>query len=81
MLVFELIWRPVSKTDLRLSGATVVDPEVFLALVRYIERGEIKPLVAATFPLPEIVAAQQMFMRKEHVGKLVLIPPSHPGID
>jgi NADPH:quinone reductase-like Zn-dependent oxidoreductase len=58
--------------DLRLIGCTVLDQEVFPNLVGYIERGEIQPLVAATFPLSEIVAAQQLFLTKQHVGKIVL---------
>ena len=42
----------------------------------YVERGEIRPPVAATYPLAEIVRAQQDFLAKRHVGKLVLIPPA-----
>ena len=32
----------------------------------------IKPLIAATVPLAEIVAAQEAFLTKRHVGKIVL---------
>jgi NADPH:quinone reductase-like Zn-dependent oxidoreductase len=42
--------------------------------VRYIERAEIRPLVAAVLPLPEIIAAQQQFLAKAHTGKIVLVP-------
>ncbi|WP_394698683.1 zinc-binding dehydrogenase [uncultured Sphaerochaeta sp.] len=38
------------------------------------EKGEIRPLLAGVFPMEEIVAAQQEFSRKHHVGKLVLSP-------
>ena len=44
---------------------------MFENLIGYIERKEIKPLVAKT-PLTDIVKAQQEF-EKKHVGKLVLI--------
>ena len=37
--------------DLNLIGCTSWDEPVFPNLVRYIERGEIKPLVAKTYPL------------------------------
>ena len=47
---------------------------MFENLIGYIERKEIKPLVAKTFPLTDIVKAQQEFLEKKHVGKLVLIP-------
>jgi NADPH:quinone reductase-like Zn-dependent oxidoreductase len=48
---------------------------VFPNLVGYIERGEIRPLVAATFPLERIADAQRAFHEKRHVGKFVLLPP------
>jgi len=60
--------------DLRLLGCTVLEPAVFESLVGYIERGEIRPVVAKTFPLKEIVRAQQEFLAKQFTGKLVLIP-------
>jgi NADPH:quinone reductase-like Zn-dependent oxidoreductase len=60
--------------DLRLFGCTVLDDDVFANLVGYIERGEIKPLVAGVHPLKDIVAAQQEFLLKRHTGKIVLIP-------
>jgi NADPH:quinone reductase-like Zn-dependent oxidoreductase len=41
----------------------------------YIEKGEIRPLVAKMFPLEQIVQAQREFAKKQHVGKLVLMPP------
>ena len=61
--------------DLTLLGCTVQEDAVFENLVSYIERGEIRPLVAKTFPLPEIRRAQEEFLAKTFVGKLVLIPP------
>lgn len=61
--------------DLSFFGCTMLGDRVFADLVSYIERGEIKPLVAATYPLADIVRAQQDFLAKKHVGKLVLIPP------
>ncbi len=61
--------------DLTLVGCTAWDEPVFGDLVGYVERDEIRPLLAATFPLEEIVEAQRTFLAKEHVGKLVLVPP------
>ncbi len=58
--------------DLTFTGATVVPPGVFADLVGYIERGEIRPLLAATWPLAELRAAQQAFIDKRHVGNLVV---------
>ena len=63
--------------DIRMIGCTAWDEPVFLNLVSYIERGEIRPLVAMIFPLENIINAQKEFMEKRHVGKFVLIPPSN----
>lgn len=62
--------------DLTLIGCTAWDEPVFRNLIGYIERGEIRPLLHKTFPLEQIAAAQREFARKQHVGKLVLIPPA-----
>jgi NADPH:quinone reductase-like Zn-dependent oxidoreductase len=61
--------------DLTLIGCTAWDEPVFPNLVSYIEKGEIRPLVAKTYPLEQIADAQREFTKKKHVGKLVLIPP------
>lgn len=60
--------------DLTLIGCTGWDEPVFPNLVSYIERGEIRPLLAGTWPLENIANAQQEFLRKTHVGNFVLIP-------
>lgn len=60
--------------DLRLFGCTILEPEVFPNLVGYIERGEVRPVVASTHPLSAIVAAQRAFLAKRHIGKIVLLP-------
>ena len=60
--------------DLTFYGCTYQPIEVFKNLIGYIEKGEIKPLVAKTYPLKNIKKAQEDFMLKKHVGKLVLLP-------
>ena len=70
--VVDLDLRTLYLKDLRLLGCTVLEAQVFPNLIGYIERGEIKPLVAATYPLTDIVAAQVAFLTKRHVGKIVL---------
>ena len=62
--------------DLILIGCTAWDEPVFPNLISYIEKAEIIPLVAKTFPLQNIVEAQQEFLKKQHVGNFVLIPPT-----
>ena len=65
--------------DVTMVGCTAWDEPVFPNLIAYIERDEIRPLVAKTFPLEQIVLAQQEFLEKRHVGKFVLIPPPEPA--
>jgi NADPH:quinone reductase-like Zn-dependent oxidoreductase len=72
--VVDLDFRTLYLRDIRLLGSTAWDEPVFPNLVGYIERGEIRPRVAKTFPLTDIVAAQREFLQKAHVGKFVLIP-------
>lgn len=60
--------------DLRLIGCTILERDVFPNLVSYIERGEIKPLVSCTYSLKDIVKAQEAFLTKQHIGKIILIP-------
>ena len=61
--------------DLTLIGCTAWDEPVFSNLISYIERNELRPLVAKIFPLERIADAQREFLEKKHVGNFVLIPP------
>lgn len=70
--VVELDLRTLYLKDLTLAGCTVLGAGVFAGLVRRIEAGEAQPMVAATFPLERVVDAQEYFLRKSHVGKIVL---------
>jgi NADPH:quinone reductase-like Zn-dependent oxidoreductase len=72
--IVELDVRTLYLKDLSLIGCTFQEQKVFENLIGYIERNEIKPLVAKSYPLKDIVQAQQDFLAKNHVGKLVLVP-------
>ncbi len=71
----ELDVRTLYLKDLTLIGCTFQEDVVFENLVGYIERGEIRPVVAKTYALKEIAQAQAAFLAKKFTGKLVLIPP------
>ncbi len=58
--------------DLTFYGCTIFEPHVFSALVKYIEAGEIKPMLAASYPLESLPEAQQAFIDKKHVGNIVV---------
>jgi NADPH:quinone reductase-like Zn-dependent oxidoreductase len=73
---------PVVALDLRrlylpqrqLIGSTMHTPAHFRRLAEIAVDGGVEPIVAATYPLAEIAAAQERFGRRDFVGKLVLIP-------
>jgi len=60
--------------DLSLLGCTAWAAPVFPNLVGYIERDEVRPVVARSFPLRDIALAQAEFLHKRHVGNFVLVP-------
>ena len=73
--IVELDMRDMYLKDITLIGSTAWDEPVFPNIIKYIEKGEIEPLVAKVFPLDQIAEAQREFMLKQHFGNFVLIPP------
>jgi NADPH:quinone reductase-like Zn-dependent oxidoreductase len=73
--ISEIDIRTLYLKDLTLFGCRFQEDEVFENLIGYIERGEIRPVVAKSYPLSKIAQAQEDFLAKKHTGKLVLIPP------
>ena len=71
--IVELDLRTLYLKDLTLIGSTRQDPRVFTDLVSYIEAGEIHPMVAETYPLRELRAAQEAFLDKSHTGKIGIV--------
>lgn len=70
--IVQLDVRTLYLKDLSFFGCTVLTPAVFGNLVRHIEKGHIRPLVAEIYPLEQIAAAQSAFEAKAHTGKIVL---------
>lgn len=68
----ELDVRTLYLKDLSFFGCTRLEPQVFGNLIKRIETGAIKPLVAETYALKDIISAQQAFSEKGHIGKIVL---------
>lgn len=74
--VVALDMRDMYLKDITLHGTTGWDEPVFPNLIGYIERQEIRPLVARTFPMSNIAEAQTAFADKSYVGNFVLVPPT-----
>ena len=73
--IVSLDMRDMYLKDITLIGCTAWDAPVFPNLISYIEKNEIRPLVAKVFPLEQIAQAQKEFMSKTHFGNFVLVPP------
>ena len=70
----EAIQRQAIEWILAERGATIVPPHLFGDLVGYINRREVRPLLAATYPLADFHDAQRAFIAKSHVGNIVVVP-------
>jgi D-arabinose 1-dehydrogenase-like Zn-dependent alcohol dehydrogenase len=68
----DLDLRTLYLRDLTFHGCTITSTSVFPDLVGYIERGEILPMLAASYPLEQLKDAQQAFIDKRHVGNIVV---------
>ena len=64
--------RTLYLNDLTFTGSTVLPPDTFNDLVGYIERKEVKPILAATYSIEEFHTAQQAFIDKRHTGNIVV---------
>jgi NADPH:quinone reductase-like Zn-dependent oxidoreductase len=65
--------------DIDLRGVSRPGISTFATLVDLISTGELRPPVAATFPLSELVAAQDAFLARGHVGKVVVTVDHDPA--
>lgn len=70
----ELDLRTLYLRDLTFTGSTVLDTDVFPRLIKIIESGAVRPVLAATYPLADLKLAQKAFIEKNHTGNIVVIP-------
>lgn len=68
----QLDLRTLYLRDLTFTGSTIVPPNIFKDIIGYIERGEIRPALAATYPLQDLAKGQQAFIDKLHSGNIVV---------
>jgi NADPH:quinone reductase-like Zn-dependent oxidoreductase len=70
--IVELDLRTFYLNDLTLTGSTIVPPDTLAKLVSYIEAGDVKPVLAATYPLSQLREAQAAFIAKTHTGNIAV---------
>ncbi|MGW5359208.1 alcohol dehydrogenase family protein [Actinopolymorpha pittospori] len=66
--------RTVYLRQLELIGSSFGTHEDFAEVVEYAASARLRPLLAATYPLAELGAAQRAFVAKDFFGKLVVQP-------
>lgn len=70
--IVELDLRTLYLHDLTLVGSTHQADNILADVVRYIEAGELKPMVAAVHDLSDLRAAQETFLEKRFIGKVAI---------
>ena len=70
--IVDLDLRTFYLRDLTFTGSTVIPPNIFDDLVRYIERKEIRPMLARSYKLQDLREAQQAFIDKQHIGNIAV---------
>lgn len=71
-----LDWRKLYLQQLSLLGVTMGSATDAQTIVRHIESGRLRPLLAGTFALKDMARAQQVFAQRTHVGSWVILPPT-----
>ncbi len=75
--VVQLDLRTVYLKHLELHGSSQGTRRAFAHLMEYIEQGKISAVLDRAFPLSKFHQAQQAFMNKDYIGKLVVVPDRH----
>ncbi len=68
----QLDLRTLYLRDLTLYGSTFQRDGILADVIGYVERGELRPMIAAEFALKDLKAAQEAFLAKSHIGKIVI---------
>ncbi|GMA08693.1 alcohol dehydrogenase [Tetragenococcus halophilus subsp. flandriensis] len=67
--------------DISIYGATYQTKGSMLQLIDFVEQGKVRPIIAKTYPLKDIVEAQKAFLSKKYVGKIVLKVQEESNLD
>jgi NADPH:quinone reductase-like Zn-dependent oxidoreductase len=69
-----LDWRRLYLKHLTVLGSTMGTRQEAQQIVAHVASGRLKPLLAGSYPLEQLVQAQRDFKKKAHFGKLVIVP-------
>ena len=74
--IVQLDLRTLYLKNLSFFGSTIYSRETMPRLMEFANGNQLVPTVHREYDLREICEAQETFLKKKHVGNLVLIPPS-----
>ncbi|KOF14357.1 alcohol dehydrogenase [Ensifer adhaerens] len=60
--------------DLEMYGITCPTPDTFKSVINHVASGRLKPLIEKTYSLKDLPLAQTELVKRNHVGKLVVVP-------
>jgi len=60
--------------DLEMFGITSASAETFKSVIGYVASGQLKPLIEKTYQLEDLALAQTELVKRNHVGKMVVVP-------
>ena len=72
----QLDLRTLYLKNLSFFGSTIYSRETMPRLMEFANGNQLVPVVHREYDLREICKAQEIFLKKKHVGNLVLIPPT-----
>ena len=70
--IVELDVRTLYLRDLTLYGSTFQPDNIIKDVIGYVEDGKLLPSIAQEFDLTDIRQAQETFLKKGHIGKIVI---------
>jgi NADPH:quinone reductase-like Zn-dependent oxidoreductase len=70
--IVELDVRTLYLRDLAFFGSTFQPDNILTDVIGYIEREELRPMIAQAFKLKDLRKAQETFLAKGHIGKIVI---------
>ena len=68
--VSEIILPRIFLKQIRLSGIAMANQESQIAMIEYLEKTDIKPVISDTFDLAELADAFQHQIDNKHFGKI-----------
>ncbi|HEY6563423.1 MAG TPA: zinc-binding dehydrogenase, partial [Pirellulaceae bacterium] len=67
--LFKIFWK-----QLRILGSTMGSPTDFAAMLGFVSRHQLRPVIDCVMPLTEVNEALQRMEQSTHMGKIVLDP-------